>query len=136
MGSMIEADRVGNACNDKTQVVCGCINWRMQRCFIACSCSNKIEVKLFYKAILLYAHIFFNLQITNQTSMDNESKNIKIAELASENLILKYGSHNALQELSNAYEEYIFNLLLVSEVFQDLPSRDRINQFKTKHDKK
>jgi hypothetical protein len=66
--------------------------------------------------------------------MDNESKNIKIAELASENLILKYGNHNALQELSNAYEEYIFNLLLVSEVFQDLPSRDRINQFKTKHD--
>lgn len=66
--------------------------------------------------------------------MDNESKNIKIAELASENLILKYGSHNALQELSNAYEEYIFNLLLVSEVFQDLPSRDRINELKTKHD--
>ena len=65
--------------------------------------------------------------------MDNESKNIKIAELASENLILKYGSHNALQELSNAYEEYIFNLLLVSEVFQDLPSRDRINELKTKH---
>jgi hypothetical protein len=65
--------------------------------------------------------------------MDNESKNIKIAELASENLILKYGSHNSLQELSNAYEEYIFNLLLVSEVFQDLPSRERINQFKVKH---
>ena len=66
--------------------------------------------------------------------MDNESKNIKIAELASENLILKYGSHNALQELSNAYEEYIFNLLLVSGVYENLPSRDRINQFKTKHD--
>jgi hypothetical protein len=66
--------------------------------------------------------------------MDNESKNIKIAELASENMILKYGSHNALQELSNAYEEYIFNLLLVSGVYENLPSRDRINQFKTKHD--
>jgi dimeric dUTPase (all-alpha-NTP-PPase superfamily) len=66
--------------------------------------------------------------------MDNESKNIKIAELASENMILKYGSKNALQELSNAYEEYIFNLLLVSGVYENLPSRDRINQFKTKHD--
>lgn len=64
--------------------------------------------------------------------MDNESKNIKIAELSSENMILKYGSHNALQELSNAYEEYIFNLHLVSD-YGDLPSRDRINQFKAKH---
>ena len=66
--------------------------------------------------------------------MDRDSLNIKVAELSSENLILKYGSHNALQEMSNAYEEYIFNLLLVSEVFQDLPSRDRINELKTKHD--
>lgn len=65
--------------------------------------------------------------------MDRDSLNIKVAELSSENLILKYGSHNALQEMSNAYEEYIFNLLLVSEVFQDLPSRDRINQFKAKN---
>ena len=66
--------------------------------------------------------------------MDNESKNIKIAELASENLILKYGNHNVLQELSNAYDEYIFNLLLVSGVYENLPSRDRINELKTKHD--
>jgi len=66
--------------------------------------------------------------------MDNESKNIKIAELASENMILKYGSQNALQELSNAYEEYIFNLLLVSGYYGDLPLRDRINELKTKHD--
>jgi len=64
--------------------------------------------------------------------MDRDSLNIKVAELSSENLILKYGSHNALQELSNAYEEYIFNLHLVSD-YGDLPSRDRINQFKAKH---
>ena len=66
--------------------------------------------------------------------MDRDSLNIKVAELSSENMILKYGSKNALQELSNAYEEYIFNLFGLNESILNFPSRDRINQFKTKHD--
>ena len=61
--------------------------------------------------------------------MDSESKNIKIAELASENLILKYGGQAALQELADAYEEYICFMWSSpsDEAF------DKIQKLKAKH---
>lgn len=39
--------------------------------------------------------------------MDNDSVRIKVLELSSENTILKYSNKAALQELADAYEEYI-----------------------------
>ena len=39
--------------------------------------------------------------------MDNDSVRIKVLELSSENTILKYSNQAALQELADAYEEYI-----------------------------
>ena len=61
--------------------------------------------------------------------MDNDSVRIKVLELSSENTILKYSNQAALQELADAYEEYIVNIWSSpsDEAF------DKIQKLKAKH---
>ena len=61
--------------------------------------------------------------------MDNDSVRIKVLELSSENTILKYSNQAALQELADAYEEYICFMWSSpsDEAF------DKIQKLKTKH---
>jgi len=61
--------------------------------------------------------------------MDNDSVRIKVLELSSENTILKYSNQAALQELADAYEEYICFMWSSpsDEAF------DKIQKLKAKH---
>ena len=61
--------------------------------------------------------------------MDNDSIRIKVLELSSENTILKYANKSALQELADAYEEYIVTML--SSPSDELFTK--IQKLKTKH---
>lgn len=62
--------------------------------------------------------------------MDNDSVRIKVLELSSENTILKYSNKAALQELADAYEEYIVTMWSspLDKLF------DKIQKIKAKHD--
>lgn len=63
---------------------------------------------------------------------DNESLSIRLNDLSSQNVILKYGNKAALQELADAYESYIINMFYGGDNKHE--SLETIQKLKAKHD--